>query len=59
MQMRLAFLDLTDPPTNPIPTNPPSTLQVDEAARMGALEILARLIADMLAAQEARETPNE
>ena len=59
MQLRLAFLDLTDPPTNLMPTNPPSTLQVDEAARMGALEILARLIADMLAAQEARETPNE
>jgi hypothetical protein len=59
MQLRLAFLDLTDPPTRLIPTNPPSTPQVDEAARMAALEILARLIADMLAAQEARETPNE
>jgi hypothetical protein len=59
MQLRLAFLDPTDPPTSLIATNPPSTLQIDEAARMAALEILARLIADMIAAQEARETPNE
>jgi hypothetical protein len=61
MQLRLALLDQADPPTSLIPTNPPSTPweQIDEAARMAALEILARLIAGMLAAQEARETPNE
>jgi hypothetical protein len=60
MQLRLALLDLTDPPT-PTSTNPPSTPweQIDEAARIAALELLARLIAGMLAAQEAREMPNE
>jgi hypothetical protein len=57
MQLRLALLDLT-PPTS---TNPPSTPweQIDEAARIAALELLARIIAGMLAAQEAREMPNE
>ena len=61
MQLRFAILDLTDPPANPAPTNPPTTpwQQIDEAARMVALEVLARLIAQMLAAQEAREMPNE
>ena len=33
--------------------------QIDEADRMVALEVLARLIAQMLAAQEAREMPDE
>jgi hypothetical protein len=59
MQLRLAFLDLTDPPS---PTaNPPTTPweQIDEAARMAALELLARLIARMLAAPEARAMPDE
>jgi hypothetical protein len=61
MQLRLALLDLTDPPPSPRSTNPPSTPweQIDEAARIAALELLARLIAGMLAAQEAREMPNE
>jgi hypothetical protein len=61
MQLRFAILDLTDPPANPTPTNPPTTpwQQIDEAARMVALEVLARLIAQMLAAQEATEMPNE
>jgi hypothetical protein len=42
MQLRLAILDLTDPPANPTPTNPPTTpwRQIDEAARMVALEVL-------------------
>jgi hypothetical protein len=61
MQLRLALLDLADPPTSPMPTNPPSTPweHIDETARMAALELLARLIARMLAVHEARETPNE
>jgi hypothetical protein len=58
MQLRLVFLDVTDP--SPIPTPPPTPWkQIDEVARMAALELLARLIARMLAAQEAREMPNE
>jgi hypothetical protein len=53
MQLHLAFLELTDPPPNPTtPTNPPSWDQIDEAARMVALQLLARLIASMLGALE-------
>ena len=61
MQLRFAILDLTDPPASPTPTDPPTTpwQQIDEADRMVALEVLARLIAQMLAAQEAREMPDE
>ena len=61
MQLRFAILDLTDPPANPTPTNPPTTpwQKIDEAARMVALEVLARLIAQMLAAQEATEMSDE
>jgi hypothetical protein len=61
VQLRLAILDLTDPPANPTPTNPPTTpwRQIDEAAWMVALEVLARLIAQMLAAEEAMEMPDE
>jgi hypothetical protein len=61
MQLRLAYLDLTDPPPSPTPTNPPPTPwdQIDEAARTAALELLARFIAQMLAAQEAEEMPDE
>jgi hypothetical protein len=61
MQLRLALLDLADPPTSPMPTNSPSAPweQIDEAARMAALEVLARLIARMLAVQEAGEMADE
>jgi hypothetical protein len=61
MQLHLAFLELTDPmpPSLTAPTNAPSWEQIDGTARMAALELLARLIANMLAAQEATETPNE
>jgi hypothetical protein len=57
MQLSLAFVDPPDPP----PTNSPPTPwdQLDEAARMAALEVLARLIARMVAAQQARETSDE
>jgi hypothetical protein len=46
MQLNLAFLDLPDPPTGPPPA---AWEQLDEAARIAALELLARLIARMLA----------
>jgi len=59
MQLHLAFLELTDPPPNPTtPANPRSWQQIDEAARMTALELLARLIASMLGAAE-KEMPDE
>jgi hypothetical protein len=51
MQLNLAFLDLPNPPPSPAPTSPPPAAwdQLDEAARIAALEVLARLIARMLA----------
>jgi hypothetical protein len=57
MQLSLAFVDPPDPP----PANSPPTPweRLDEAARMAALEVLARLIARMVAAQQARETSDE
>ncbi len=60
MQLRL-FLDVTEPSPSPTPTKPPpaSWEQIDEAARPAALELLARLIAQMLAAPEAKEKSDE
>jgi hypothetical protein len=57
MQLSLAFVD----PPDPAPANAPRTPwdQIDEAARMAALEVLARLIARMVAAQQAREGSDE
>jgi len=61
MQLRLVFLDETESSPSPIPTNAPTTPweHIDETARMAALVLLARLIARMLATQEAREMPDE
>jgi hypothetical protein len=60
MQLHLAFFELTDLPPNPTtPTSPPPWEQIDEAARIAALELLARLFAHMLAAQGTGETSNE
>lgn len=61
MQLSLAFVDLPDPPASPASTNTPPTPwdQIDEATRMAALEVLARLIARMVAAPQARETGDE
>ena len=61
MQLRLVFLDETEPTPSSIATNSPITpwKHIDETARMAALELLARLIARMLAAQEEGETPDE
>jgi len=51
MQLNLAFVDLPDPPTSPAPTRPPAAAwdQLDQAARIVVLGVLARLIARMLA----------
>lgn len=57
MQLTLTFLDLPAPQApDPLPpaASSPATVpwnQLDEAARLAALEILARLIARMLAAE--------
>jgi hypothetical protein len=61
MQLRLVFLDEMEPPPSPTPTSASATPweQIDETARMAALDILARLIARMLAAQEAGEMLDE
>jgi hypothetical protein len=61
MQLNLAFLDLPHPPPGPAPTSPPPTAwdQLDEAARIAALELLARLIARMLADALAKGADHE
>jgi hypothetical protein len=61
MQLKLAFLDPPDLAPNPSPAAPLTTAwrQLDEAARAAALEILARLIARMLAARSKREASDE
>jgi hypothetical protein len=59
MQLNLAFLDPTQPPSGHPPTNPPPAAweQLDEAARLAALAVLARLIARMLAELGEGERP--
>ena len=58
MQLKLAFLDPPDLAPNPCP---PATAwrRLDEASRLAALEILARLIARMLSARAKREGSDE
>jgi hypothetical protein len=61
MQLKLAFIDLPELPSDPS-SIPPSTAawnQIDEASRVAALEILARLIARMLRAKPTREGSDE
>jgi hypothetical protein len=56
-QRKNLFLDPPQPP----PTRPPPATweQLDEAARLAALGVLARLIARMLAAAPAKENDHE
>ena len=60
MQMSLAFLELPDPPASPAATcpSPAAWTQLDEAARIAALKLLATLIARMLAAKPAAPEAN-
>ena len=61
MQLNLAFLDPPQPPSGSALTSPPPAAweQLDEAARLAALGVLARLIARMLAAAPAKENDHE
>jgi hypothetical protein len=61
MQLNLAFLNLPEPPSSPAPTSPPPATweQLDEAARIAALGVLARIIVRMLVDAPAKETGNE
>ena len=61
MQLNLAFLDPPNPASNPSPAAPLATAwrQLDEASRVAALEILARLIARMLSARLKMEGSDE
>jgi hypothetical protein len=59
MQLNLAFPNPPELPTGGGPTSPsPAWEQLDEAARIAALAVLARLIARMLA-DAAEENGNE
>jgi hypothetical protein len=61
MQLNLAFLDPAQPLSGRPPTSPPQAAweQLDEAARIAALAVLARLIARMLADVPAKENGHE
>ena len=60
MQLNLAFLDPPNLAPNPSPAAPSTVWrQLDEASRVAALEILARLIARMLSARSKREGSDE
>jgi hypothetical protein len=55
VQLNLDFFDQPDPPA----TAPAAWQQLDEAARVAAIEILARLITRMLQDELATEVGNE
>jgi hypothetical protein len=61
MQLNLAFLNLPEPPSSPAPASPRPAAweQLDEAARIAALGVLARIIARMLLDAPAKEAGNE
>jgi len=60
MQLNLAFPDLPNPPTLASMSQAPAAWdQLDEAARVAALERLASLIARMLAEAAAGEKGDE
>ena len=61
MQLNLAFLDPVQPPSPSAPAilPPAAWEQLDGAARLAALAVLARLIARMLAEASAKENGHE
>ena len=61
MQLNLALLKPPEPPSGRTPRSPPPAAweQLDEAARIAARGVLARLIARMLVDAPAKETGNE
>jgi hypothetical protein len=61
MQLNLAFFDPAQPLLSRPPTRPPPVAweQLDEADRLAALAVLARLIARMLAEASAKENGHE
>jgi hypothetical protein len=59
MQLNLAFLDQPDPPSSRSSTARSAWDQLDEASRMAALEILARLIARILTTLPVTEASDE
>lgn len=61
MQLNLAFLNPPQPPSGRAPPSPPPAAweELDEAARIAALGVLARLIARMLVDASAKETGHE
>lgn len=61
MQLNLAFLDQSKLPPNSFPAVPSATAweQLEEASRLAALDILARLIARTLSTGSTREASDE
>ena len=61
MQLNLAFLNPLEAPSGSALMSPPATAweQLDEAARLAALGVLARLIARMLVDAVAKEMGHE
>jgi hypothetical protein len=60
MQLNL-FLDPPDLPSSPIPSSPSPTAwdQLEEGARIAALDLLAHLIARMMAVAQTKEADHE
>jgi hypothetical protein len=58
MQLNL-FLDPSDLPSNPTSSSPGAWDQLDETARIAALELLARLIARVIADASIKELEHE
>ena len=60
MQLNL-FLDPSDMPSSPMSSSPPQGAwdQLDEPARIAALELLARLIARVIADASIKELGHE
>jgi hypothetical protein len=59
MQLNLNLLDQLAPPPSPSPQVPTAWEQIDEAARIAAVAILARLITRMLQSEPAMEANDE